>query len=144
MTDKTTQIVYTGRFINDEKKLNEVFRVVDESGELGKTLAFSKSKNITGYRVGHVYQIKHSGAAYAFNTTVWQEEYHDTEQVNKWQAVYQAERAALGAKATERKYAKNDSALIRSITEIRNVYQSLPHSQRLGFETWILSKLRSR
>lgn len=135
-------IVYIGQRLGSDGKPMEVFHAIDDDGKLGDPVGFKKSKNISGYRVGHVYEIESDGSTYRFHTTKWMREYGDKEQVRQWQADYQASRAAAAAKVIERQEATNDSALLRSIEELRTAYHQLPIPQRLGFEVWVLSKIR--
>lgn len=139
----TIEIVYAGRRVNQELfYVVESQSILEPADSLGNMLTFKKSKTIKGYRIGHIYEIEHDESTYRFGTTVWQREFTDTNLVRIWQAAYQADRSLAQAKAIERREATNDSALLHNVDVLRTAYRTLAPSQRLGFETWILNKLR--
>lgn len=141
------KLLYIGQFRsgNNGKKLVERFAVLEDDDEsIDREIAFGKSKNIVGYRVGHIYAIDDpKGSTYDFSSTTWLREHPDEALVARLQAEYQAERVQREALMRERREAKNDSTLERLIDPLREAYKNVPYAQRPAFEVWLLSRIRA-
>jgi hypothetical protein len=136
------KILYIGQRVRDGKVV-EVFSVLNDDYSEKNAITFKPSKNLKGYRVGHVYEIDEpDGSTYKFGTTEWDCEHPDKDFVKKLQAEYQAARMEKEAMAVEKRMATNDSGLKDHLDALRVAYQGLHFRQRPAFEVWVLNQLR--